>query len=329
MQRDPSGVAFKAVISGAMHFDFTDIAPSPVVSRTLGVVGVGGRDVHDILSASVLRFLRQYNHPRAPEAAAPSADELERLREVFSSHARWPRARRRTASRRGTRYKLPRSRRGRRRRAETASARGTAEISKPTEDQGWTDGPSGITTIDVAWRTRARRYLASTSSRAWRHYRRSFDATHLPENWMELESIPGSPSKIDEDEDDVDLSVEVSPDETDAEDVPRRLVAEARSIRILARVRPHRALGAFSRVARSRGPRVPAVAASRDALAAALGVDLGVGRCIARAQLLLDRPAKRRTGHRRAHAPPAAGVEGTDGGRRRRSRRRCRGAISA
>ena len=58
----------------------------------------------------------------------------------------------------------------------------------------------------------------STSSRAWRHYRRSFDATHLPENWMELESIPGSPSKIDEDEDDVDLSVEVSPDETDAEE---------------------------------------------------------------------------------------------------------------
>ena len=41
---------------------------------------------------------------------------------------------------------------------------------------------------------------------------------------MELESIPGSPSKIDEDEDDVDLSVEVSPDETDAEEgtAPRR-----------------------------------------------------------------------------------------------------------
>ena len=26
MQRDPSGVAFKAVLEGAMHFDFTDIA---------------------------------------------------------------------------------------------------------------------------------------------------------------------------------------------------------------------------------------------------------------------------------------------------------------
>ena len=66
MQRDPSGVAFKAVISGAMHFDFTDIAlVAPLATTMLGVVGVGGRDVHDILSASVLRFLRQFNHPRA------------------------------------------------------------------------------------------------------------------------------------------------------------------------------------------------------------------------------------------------------------------------
>ena len=46
----------------------------------LGWVGRGGRDVHDISSAAVLRFLRTFNHAREPDAAAPDSRDLERLR---------------------------------------------------------------------------------------------------------------------------------------------------------------------------------------------------------------------------------------------------------
>jgi hypothetical protein len=87
MQRDPSGIAFKAVLNGTMHFDFTDLAVvAPLTTTMLGIVGVGGRDVHDIMSAAVLRFLRQFNHPRAVDAASPPAPELERLRAGLLSH---------------------------------------------------------------------------------------------------------------------------------------------------------------------------------------------------------------------------------------------------
>ena len=221
MQRDPSGVAFKAVISGAMHFDFTDIAlVAPLATTMLGVVGVGGRDVHDILSASVLRFLRQYNHPRAPDAAAPSADELERLRASLLSHT--PVANVAPAERWGFKgghrfgYHGPDgdAAAARRRRARGVPLKfpnlPKIKVGQMGHPANHHRGVRGGLALGVARK--------STSSRAWRHYRRSFDATHLPENWMELESIPGSPSKIDEDEDDVDLSVEVSPDETDAEE---------------------------------------------------------------------------------------------------------------
>ena len=79
--RDPSGIAFKAVVDAAMHFDFTDMAMvAPLTTTMLGWVGRGGRDVHDVSSACVLRFLRSFNHAREPDAAAPDASDLERLR---------------------------------------------------------------------------------------------------------------------------------------------------------------------------------------------------------------------------------------------------------
>jgi hypothetical protein len=88
MQRDPSGVAFKAVLARTMHFDFTDIAMvAPLAATLFGVVGVGGREVHDVTSAATLRFLRMFNHPRDPDHSDPSAKELERLRAKLLSTA--------------------------------------------------------------------------------------------------------------------------------------------------------------------------------------------------------------------------------------------------
>ena len=79
--RDPSGIAFKAVVDSAMHFDFTDMAMvAPLTTTMLGWVGRGGREVHDVSSACVLRFLRSFNHAREPDATAPDARDLERLR---------------------------------------------------------------------------------------------------------------------------------------------------------------------------------------------------------------------------------------------------------
>jgi|TARA_B110000967_G_scaffold166124_1_gene174043 hypothetical protein len=76
-QRDPSGVAFKAVLANTMHFDFTDIAMvAPLATTLFGVVGVGGREVHDITSAATLRFLRMFNHPRDPDHSNPNAKEV-------------------------------------------------------------------------------------------------------------------------------------------------------------------------------------------------------------------------------------------------------------
>jgi len=76
-QREPSGVAFKAVIEETMHFDFTDLAMvAPLTTRLLGVVAVGGYEVHDITGAAILRFLHAYNHPREFDHIL-SAEELD------------------------------------------------------------------------------------------------------------------------------------------------------------------------------------------------------------------------------------------------------------
>ena len=76
-QREPSGVAFKAVIEETMHFDFTDLAMvAPLTTRLLGVVAVGGYEVHHITSAAILRFLHGYNHPHKFESIF-SAEELD------------------------------------------------------------------------------------------------------------------------------------------------------------------------------------------------------------------------------------------------------------
>ena len=76
-QREPSGVAFKAVIEQTMHFDFTDLAMvAPFTTRLLGVVAVGGYEVHEITSASCLRFLHAYNQPDKFEHIL-SAEELD------------------------------------------------------------------------------------------------------------------------------------------------------------------------------------------------------------------------------------------------------------
>ncbi|CEG00583.1 Platelet-activating factor acetylhydrolase [Ostreococcus tauri] len=75
--RDPSGVAFKAVIEQTMHFDFTDLAMvAPFTSRLLGVVAVGGYEIHELSTAACLRFLHAYNHPHN-DTHILSAEELD------------------------------------------------------------------------------------------------------------------------------------------------------------------------------------------------------------------------------------------------------------
>ena len=78
-QREPSGVAFKAVIEETMHFDFTDLAMvAPLTTRLLGVVAVGGYEVHEITAGACARFLHAYNRPRNFEREHIfSADELD------------------------------------------------------------------------------------------------------------------------------------------------------------------------------------------------------------------------------------------------------------
>jgi len=76
-QREPSGVAFKAVMEETMHFDFTDLAMvAPLTTRLLGVVAVGGYEVHNITGAAILRFLHAYIHPRDFDQIL-SAEELD------------------------------------------------------------------------------------------------------------------------------------------------------------------------------------------------------------------------------------------------------------
>jgi len=54
-----------ALLVGTMHFDFTDLAVvAPLTTTMLGWIGIGGREVHDIVGAASLRFLRGFNHPR-------------------------------------------------------------------------------------------------------------------------------------------------------------------------------------------------------------------------------------------------------------------------
>ena len=88
-QREPSGVAIKAVIENTMHFDFTDLAMvAPLTTRLLGVVAVGGYEVHEIMSGACLRFLHAYNHPRKFDHIF-SAEELDaQARAVYPGP--WP-----------------------------------------------------------------------------------------------------------------------------------------------------------------------------------------------------------------------------------------------
>ena len=87
MRRDPSGIAFKAVLSGTMHFDFTDLAVvAPLTTTMLGWIGVGGREVHDIIGAASLRFLRGFNHPRwDPSHSLNSHTVIEKFRSISAN----------------------------------------------------------------------------------------------------------------------------------------------------------------------------------------------------------------------------------------------------
>jgi len=285
MQRDPSGVAFKAVLEGAMHFDFTDIAlVAPLATTMLGVVGVGGRDVHDVMSAAVLRFLRKFNHPREPDAASPDRAALEALRAELLS--RVPVAEVGAAERWGFRgghaVGAVQGAAAKEEREERRRGRGEEkEKNEPREPRKWTSSsssssssnnagdrsasdarPPGLTRGSGPGADRTGRAAAASEIAAdansddadrgkgpggggggggafgglklpplpqlpkialggmghpsrthkgirggFKHkpknkglarfaqYRRSFDATHLPENWMELETIPGSPRR--------------------------------------------------------------------------------------------------------------------------------------
>ena len=257
--RDPSGIAFKAVVDAAMHFDFTDMAMvAPLTTTMLGWVGRGGRDVHDVSSACVLRFLRSFNHAREPDAAAPDASDLERLRAGLLSRTpvsevlparQWGFAG-------GHAFGAPH---GRVVAAKTSSSGGGLPDGRTPHPDGQTPhpnpnpntaepvgggaGPSErkgplsplrnklkmppLPIPDRLRRVRAPRGRpprsgAPTSSssseapspaerarraRLLRQYRRSFDATHVPENWMELESIASdsdgeTPDGDDDDDDD-------------------------------------------------------------------------------------------------------------------------------
>ena len=242
--REPSGVAFNAVVDAAMHFDFTDMAMvAPVTTTMLGWVGRGGRDVHDISSAAVLRFLRTFNHAREPDAAAPDSRDLERLRagllsrtpvsevlparewgftggHAFGYHGRIPaddyvRAPPKPPSpasndeietRKGgplsplSRLKMPLKM------PPLPIPDRLRRIRLPPRPPGSSDPMSS------AERTRRARLL--------RQYRKSFDATHVPENWMELESIASDSDGETPDADDEDDGY-VSGDELNATPVRR------------------------------------------------------------------------------------------------------------
>ena len=61
----PSGICYKAVLEETMHFDYTDLAMvAPITTRLLGMIAVGGSEVHDVISRASLRFLYAHNHPR-------------------------------------------------------------------------------------------------------------------------------------------------------------------------------------------------------------------------------------------------------------------------
>lgn len=230
--RDPSGIAFKAVVDSAMHFDFTDMAMvAPLTTTMLGWVGRGGREVHDVSSACVLRFLRSFNHAREPDATAPDARDLERLRagllsrtpvsEVLPArewgfaggHAFGGHGERKTPSAGGDspggdspdRHPNPAEPVGGAppsgsgpRKGPLSPLRNKLKMPplpipdrlrrirmppRPPRSGGGAPSSSSSSSEMPSPAERARR------ARLLRQYRRSFDATHVPENWMELESI--------------------------------------------------------------------------------------------------------------------------------------------
>ena len=186
MQRDPSGVAFKAVLARTMHFDFTDIAMvAPLAATLFGVVGVGGREVHDVTSAATLRFLRMFNHPRDPDHSDPSAKELERLRAKLLSTAPVASVRAESAfGFSGGNAVVPPGE------ILSDKARDRALNALPRLKLGQMGHPAarhrGVRGSLAESRASRRRFARDAA------FRKSFDAAHLPENWMDLEGIPGS-----------------------------------------------------------------------------------------------------------------------------------------
>lgn len=215
MQRDPSGVAFKAVLAKTMHFDFTDIAMvAPLAATMFGVVGVGGREVHDVTSAATLRFLRMFNHPRDPDHSDPDAKALEKLRAKLLSTK--PVASVGAATKYGfsggnavvepaeTSVSVSGSPLGEREASDDARVKnfGDPRIALPRLKLGKMGHP-------VARHRGVRGSLAARGGgvKGGRlakdaAFRKSFDATHLPENWMDLEGIEGSDAERGDSEDD-------------------------------------------------------------------------------------------------------------------------------
>jgi len=69
----PSGVCYKAVLEETMHFDYTDLAMvAPLTTRLLGMIAVGGSEVHDVISRASLRFLHAHNRPRRKHVVTTS-----------------------------------------------------------------------------------------------------------------------------------------------------------------------------------------------------------------------------------------------------------------
>lgn len=193
MQRDPSGVAFKAVLARTMHFDFTDIAMvAPLAATLFGVVGVGGREVHDVTSAATLRFLRMFNHPRDPDHSDPSAKELERLRAKLLSTAPVASVRAESAFGFSGGNAVVFSPPPEKSPGEILSdkARDRALNALPRLKLGQMGHPAarhrGVRGSLAESRASRRRFARDAA------FRKSFDAAHLPENWMDLEGIPGS-----------------------------------------------------------------------------------------------------------------------------------------
>lgn len=168
---------------------------APLATTLFGVVGVGGREVHDITSAATLRFLRMFNHPRDPDHSNPSAKELEKLRAKLLSTQPVANV---SAAREfgfsggnclGIHGDDSNSASDVQKRVGSPSL---PKLNLPKLKVGQMGHPvarhRGVRGVLGGGNKALNNEKVSLQKRALlREFRKSFDATHLPENWMDLD----------------------------------------------------------------------------------------------------------------------------------------------